>query len=396
MPTGRMTILLLTTVVSFCTLYAPQPILPLLAVETATTQTQIALLITITLIPLGFAPVFYGLVLEALPARQLLRGTVLGLAGLQLAFAYSESYPSMLLLRLLQGLLLPAVFTTLATYCATAAGGRQNGSVMAWYVAATILGGFLGRAITGILAESVGWQWAFRLWALALACCWILLGALSRSKVASPSTPRLAELMRVVATPLLRNGCMVIFSVFFVFASVLNFLPFRLKALDPGISESSIAFAYGGYLVGLLTALGANRLATRLGSQLRALITGWIVLVAGLVAFLLPAPWMLHLAMLVLCSGMFLLHATLNGFLNRHARRYHSMVNGLYIACYYAGGSLGSWLPGLVYRSAGWNVFLVVNLAILMLSAVLIFQLARSSMPRRLSENSDRSEGEPD
>ena len=52
----------------------------------------------------------------------------------------------------------------------------------------------------------------------------------------------------------------VIFLLFFVFASILNFIPFRLKSLDPTISESALSLVYLGYLSGSLIAFHGARI----------------------------------------------------------------------------------------------------------------------------------------
>ena len=54
-------ILLLTTVLTFSTLYVPQPILPLLAEDFSVSRSEISLLISLTLFPLGLTPIFLRL-----------------------------------------------------------------------------------------------------------------------------------------------------------------------------------------------------------------------------------------------------------------------------------------------------------------------------------------------
>ncbi len=36
-----------------------------------------------------------------------------------------------------------------------------------------------------------------------------------------------------------------------------------------------------------------------------------------------------------------------------------SLVNGAYIAFYYSGGVVGSYLPGIVYKNFGWQSFII-------------------------------------
>lgn len=69
-------------------------------------------------------------------------------------------------------------------------------------------------------------------------------------------------------------------------------------------------------------------------------------------------------AMFLFCGAMFLVHATASGFLNSRATASKGVVNGLYVAFYYAGGTVGSYAPGFVYKAWGWNVFLAALLLV--------------------------------
>jgi len=61
--------------------------------------------------------------------------------------------------------------------------------------------------------------------------------------------------------------------------------------------------------------------------------------------------------MFVMCGGMFFVHAVAMGTMNKLATENRAVANGLYISIYYTGAALGSWLPGLIYQSAGWAAF---------------------------------------
>ena len=142
-------IALAATVLSFCTLYAPQPILPLLSAEFGVSAADSALLVTFTLAPLGLAPIAYGYFLQAIPARTMLRLAVLLLIIDQLAFFAATAFWHLLALRFIQGLLLPAIFTALMTYCATMAPPGGVRRAMGLYIGATVLAGFLSRVMSG-------------------------------------------------------------------------------------------------------------------------------------------------------------------------------------------------------------------------------------------------------
>lgn len=82
-------------------------------------------------------------------------------------------------------------------------------------------------------------------------------------------------------------------------------------------------------------------------------------------------------AMFVFCTGMFTVHSIASGFLNKLAISNKGIVNGLYVSFYYTGGVLGTFLPGYLYKSSGWNAFLILLSALILIgvgSAVQIRQ----------------------
>ena len=121
MKTPSLFAILFTTILAYATFYLPQPILPLLAAEFGVTSTDAALLMAVTMLPLGFAPIFYGYLTEYVSTKRLLLASVSLLAVNQALLAVAGAFWIMIVLRFVQGLLLPAVFTSLMTYSANAA-----------------------------------------------------------------------------------------------------------------------------------------------------------------------------------------------------------------------------------------------------------------------------------
>lgn len=378
-----MPVLLFTAVLAYASLYAPQPVLPLLSQQLQVDAGHISLLISATLLPLSLAPIFYGLILQRVSAQRLLRQAVAALAITQLLLPLIEHFWLFVTLRFIQGLLLPAIFTALMTYIANCHSGERIRWVMSQYIAATILGGFSGRLVSGASVAWLGnWQPAFWLIAGGLALAWWWLARLPADAQAGFSAihPRLA--LQVLRQPLYRAGYWIIFLLFLVFASLLNTLPFYLRQLAPQLSELGVALVYSGYLIGIVTALGSQHVAQRVGGEASAIILGLLGYALAVVLFVSPSLWIVFATMWLFCAGMFLVHALLSGLLNQAAGPRKGIVNGLYIACYYAGGTIGSFLPGLLYRSAGWGAYLALLLAavLLCLPAALYLQRHNSRL----------------
>ncbi len=348
---------LITTVAVYASVYAPQPILPLLAGEFGLTTSGGALLMTAVLLPLSFAPLFYGLLLESQPAKRMLLVTIGILALLQAAFGAAESYGLLLAARLFQGACVPAILAAITSYLAYTVDREHIQRAMTWYVAANILGGFLGRILSGWVATYAGWRYTFYLLALALAVCFAAVTRIKADSRLALSPVRLSAVM-----PILRNGDIarlyaVAFTIFFAFMALLTYLPFRLREIDPSYSAFVISMMYSGFLMGMVMSASATRIILFAGGEKRAMTIGLVVFAAAMLAANVPSGAGIFAVMFVMCGGMFFVHAVAMGTMNKLASENRAVANGLYISIYYTGAALGSYVPGLIYQGAGWAAF---------------------------------------
>lgn len=135
-----------------------QPIQPLFEQEFSLSRFEAVIFTTVIMLPLGFAPIFYGYILETFSSKHFLKNAVLWLGLLELLFALSNTYPLLLAIRGLQGLLIPAVLTSLMSYISFITPKDKVQQAIGYYIGATILGGFLGRLLSGILSDLFGWR----------------------------------------------------------------------------------------------------------------------------------------------------------------------------------------------------------------------------------------------
>ena len=379
LPTGKLLVVLYLTTLTFAAFYSPQPLLPALRDEFGVTQAAASLLITVTLLPLSFAPMLYGVLLGSMPTRRLLLVTVSLLAASELPIVLAPSYAVVLGARIAQGLLLPAIVTALMSYVASHSSGQGLQRAMALYIGATIFGAFAGRLVAGLVATLVGWRFAFA----ALGCA-ILAGLppLLRPQKETPRTGfsrmRLGQVAEVLRTPGVARIYAMAFCGFFALAAMLNFLPFRISELHPGASEARIALMYAGYFIGIGLSLGSRRVVTLCGGEIRAIQLGLAFYLAVAPLLAVPSEPVIFVAMGLFCGGMFLVQTTAPGVINRLVPAGGGVVNGLYLSFYYAGGALGSYLPGFVYRQFGWGAFVFGLSALLGLALYLAMGLPRT------------------
>ncbi len=352
--------LIFITILSLSALYAPQPLLPVLSHEFGVSREMAAALTTITFIPLALAPLFYGYLLETVSPIKLLKTTVPLLAITELVFAGATSFTVLLTIRLLQGLLIPAILTALMTYLSGRSTSGTMQRSMSIYIAATIFGGFAGRLTTGLIANMFGWRISFILLAITLAIGFLTLFLLPETTEIKTIRPQPKDFIQVLHKPVFLPIYLSVFCLFFVFAAVMNFLPFRLTELSDQADELRIGLMYSGYMMGIVTSLGAPKVISWCKGEIKTIRIGLLCFALTLIGLASNQVWLLFSVMFLFCAAMFLVHATASGLVNQLAGEQRGLTNGLYVAFYYAGGSIGSFAPGIIYRNFGWNGFLIL------------------------------------
>jgi len=381
---GKWTLCILyaATVCGISSIYAPQPLLPLLARTYGVSGSVAALSVTATMLPLGLAPLAYGFFLDAAPARPVI-GVALGLLSLSsVGLCLCPDFQWFLAVRAVQGLLAPALLTALMTYLATTATTAGVRRVMAVYIAVTVFGGFFGRFFSGLAAEYLGWRVPLAGLGVALAGCCLACLALPPDGRSAFAPIRLRNAPHVLRHQGFVAAYLVVALLFFVFSGMLNLLPFRLGALEGGYSPLRAGIMYCGYLMGIVACLNSHKLVRGLGGPARAMALGAAVVIAAAALFAVPSQLAIFGSVFVLCSGMFIAHSVAPGVLNGGEPEYKGLVNGLYISFYYSGGALGTYLPGLVLARFGFAAAAALLMAAALAATLVAVRLGRTSFAR--------------
>lgn len=353
-----------------CLLYAPQPIAPILENELQISQVKSGLFITSAMLPLAFASIFYGYILEKVSIRKILSFAFSFLGITQIIFGFNSDYFVLLNIRGLQGLFLPVVLTGVMSYISQISNKENVSSAIGIYVGVTTLGGFLGRFLSGFFTDFFGW----RFFIILIGCLMLIFAffvfKINNNITASFAKPNPKDIISVFKIRHNYHICFMIFFAFFVFQAILNFLPFELTKLNNNFNGVKTGMIYFGYMLGMLISFNIKKIVSFFGTSQKTMIIGALIFIFSLQLFHLNGYSTIFIAMLVLCIGNFMLHSCASAFINKLADAHKGISNGLYVSFYYMGGALGSILPGFVYMPYGWHMFL------LLLSIVSFFALS--------------------
>lgn len=372
----------LTTCLSISTLYAPQPLLPILVVDLGLAPSQAALLIAVTMFPLGTMPLMYGLLLESFSAKTMLILSTVALAVTNLGLFFSHIYWVLFLLRLLQGGFISAILTCSMTLLAKSSNRQNTQKYMSYYIAFTIIGGFLGRLVSSGIASFFSWRYSFLALFLSLLFCFLLQGKLKNTATFTTTPPKAAIIWSILSKRQFIKLYLIIFCVFFVFSSILNFIPFRVSEIEGEISELKIGLMYLGYLVGIATSLFSKRILVWMGNEAKVILGAQGLMGMCLICFIVPTSQVIFGTMFLFCGMLFLLNSVISGALNRLAVESQGLINGLFIAFYYSAGMAGTYLPGLFYQSLGWHAFILIQGLVLLLGMTIGWFYKQQPLPK--------------
>jgi len=360
-------IIVYTITILLSVMYATQPIQPLLAKEFNVSIIKASSFTAVIMLFLAIAPIIYGYILEHVFAKKVLVIASLILFITNLLLSFSNSYGMFLFIRTIEAIVIPAILTSCMAILAS---DKQNTKLnMSIYVAATVFGGLMGRVISGFIATEFGWRMVFFFLSLALLLGLYFIKQLNLSIETNMTKPKVKDIINILKDKRFVVIYALMFTIFFVFAGILNILPFSIKEQFPDISETQIGLLYLGYGAGIIVSLSIHKIINLFKKELRTIIFGVIVFTLSTLCFINTDPFFTFIVVFLLCFGMFIVHTVSTRVANSLKKSQKSLTSGMYLSFYYIGGTLGSIISPMVYDNFGWSktIYLFVLLLILIL-----------------------------
>jgi MFS transporter, YNFM family, putative membrane transport protein len=371
----RQVAIALAGVIVFLNLYAPQAVLPLLAQEFGAGAAQVAMTLTATTFAIALVAPFMGALADVLGRKRVIAAAMLALTVPTVGVALAPSLDVMIAWRFVQGILLPPVFAVVITYIGEEWPPGESTGVTGLYFSAASFGGFLGRFLTGVMADWVGWRAAFLVDAgLTLACALgviVLLAPERRFVRASNLAAAVRQMRRHLRSPQLVATCMVGFGVLFNFIAVFTYVNFLLAAPPFGLSAAFLGSIFVVYLVGSAVTLLTGRAVERFGRR-RFVLVVLAVWICGVALTLIPSLAMIIVGLAITAGAGFLVQASSTSYVAITARDGASTAVGLYVTFYYVGGSIGAALGGAGWSLGGWPAVVAMAVAMLAIMAVIV------------------------
>jgi len=371
----------LTAFLTVVDLFATQAILPSLAKAYQVTPAAMGVAVNAS----TFGMAISGLAV-AFFSRRLNRrfGVLVSLALLSIPTALLAVAPdltSFTLLRVAQGVFMAAAFALTLAYLGEQCSAKDAASAFAAYITGNVASNLVGRPVSAGVADHLGLAANFYVFALLNLAGAVLVFFTLRQTAPMAAGATSARSPFAAWAEHLRNGPLratfvIGFFILFAFIGTFTYVNFVLVRDPLALSPMALGFVYFVFLPSILTTPLAGRAADRFGTR-RTMWGALAVAVLGLPLMLLPSLAAVMAGLVLVGVGTFFAQATATGFVSRAATVDRGSASGIYLACYFFGGIVGSAVLGQLFDRVGWAACIAGIALALALASLLAVRLKK-------------------
>jgi YNFM family putative membrane transporter len=354
----RSVVICLTAFLTVVDLFATQAILPTLTRAYNVTPAAMGFAVNSSTIGMAIAGLLVSLFSQRIDRRL---GILISLALLSIPtslLAIAPDLTTFTALRVAQGLCMAAAFSLTLAYLGEECSAADAGGAFAAYITGNVASNLIGRLISAAVADHLGLASNFYFFAvLNLAGAVLVYFTVARAapmeqmEAAAPSP--FAAWFEHLRNARLRAAFGIGFCILFAFIGTFTYVNFVLVRAPLSLGPMELGFVYLVFAPSVVTTLLAGRAVHRWGT--RSTLWGSLALAGiGLPLLLLPSLAAVLTGMVLVAVGTFFAQATATGFVSRAATADRGSASGIYLACYFAGGLVGTAILGQVFDRIGW------------------------------------------
>jgi len=384
---------------AFLDLYATQPLLPMLAKVFGASAFAVSLTITAPTIAVAMTAPIIGRLADQFGLRRVIVASAAALTVATLLAATSTTLAQLIFWRFVQGVSTPGIFASSVAYIHEVWPASHAGRATAAYMSGTIVGGFVGRAVAGLVAADGNWPAAF-VWlgvltAIVAIALWRWLpseelATKSRSHEEHSVQDKLRgfvpswQIGKLFRNPRLVATFGVGFCVLFTQVAMFTYVTFHLAAPPFELSTSALGWLFVVYLVGaVVTPLGGRWIDAH-GHRVGI---GSAMAFGGGGALLTLVPWVpaIVAGLALTATGVFIAQATTSSHIGAVTTQDRALAVGMYSTFYYLGGTTGSALPASLWNAGGWPACVALVVAVQGIGVLIALTFWKSGEARATS-----------
>jgi len=319
----RNIILALVGFCAFLGLNMTQPLLPMLRTLFHVSAGEVSLTVGAAIIAVAIAAPAAGMIADAVGRKKIIVLSLLGLSAFTALGAAAPNLHLLILFRFFQGLFVPGVVATTIAYIAEESPAGSMSPIMAAYVTGTVIGGFSGRFICGLIAGHWGWRAPFIiLGGLTFAGMFAVRHYLPPDKhFVRQSDPMesLRNLRMHLRNPQLLAIYAVAFQVLFALVGTFTYISFYLADPPFHLGTAALGSLFFVYLIGAVITPLSGKLIDGMGNR-KTVALALLCTACGVLMTLIGNLWVVILGLAVCCSGIFVCQAASSGQIGKTAQ----------------------------------------------------------------------------
>ncbi len=381
-PIGTLVTLFLAPAFVFANMYTTQAILPTLSQDFHVSAPTAGLTVSILVLCVAIGSLFYGPLSDVVGRKPVMVWASFLVAIPTLLCGFAPNFVTLVILRAIQGLLMPGLTSVAIPYVNEEFEGRGRGLAMGIYASGLVLGGLFARVGSASLTGVYNWHIALFAFVLptliAAAFMWIFLPETSSKRRVSKVIPvqetakasfllsTLSDMWMHLHNRRLVGAFTIGFCSFFGFIGVFTYLPYYLTGPQFRLPPIDLSLVYLLWLTGVGSPI-AGTIAGRIGSRLTI---AWSIgfAVVGLLITLIPILPITLAGLSLLTLGMFSIVPSANLYLGELSTKAKGTAASMYLSLYYLGGSIGAVIPGFAFLWLGWTGVVLLCIVMMLLA----------------------------
>lgn len=387
-PRGAIFACMLAGMCTFLNVYCTQPLLPYFQRLYHASEIAVSMTVSATIFAVAIAAPFVGIMAESIGRKKVIVPCLYGLTIPTMLVATSRSLHELIFWRFMQGLFVPGVIAVIMAYIGEEFASTHVGRAMAAYISGTVLGGFGGRYISGVIAQHFRWGDAFiAIGIINVVGAVVVQHQLPRAKYFVRSQnwrQSLADAGEHLRSPCLLAVFGMAFAVLFSLVGAFTYANFHLALPPYRLNPEQLGSVFFVYLLGVVVTPFSGRFLDRFGIRLTAIVAACFATTGLLLTMARPLP-IIVAGLAIFAAGIFIFQAVGTVQTGVVAGRARSSAAGLYVTFYYIGGSLGAVVTGWTWQSGGWSacVYMLTGVACLAVALAFASSWNRSPALRR-------------
>lgn len=369
-------------ITAMMTEYCVQPIIPVFAREFHLSPSVASLVVSFGTGGMALAMLLIAVWAGRLNRKRTMSAALLTSALLILLMAVTTDFNTILVLRLLQGMILASYPALMVAYICEEFSPAIVGLVTGFYISGNSMGGLLGRLVLSALTDWFSWR--IGLGALGVFC--LLTGiafflALPKSRHHVPAKSDSAGIMPLLFASLINPRLVKVYSIGAIlagtFTALYNYIAFPLMAPPYNLSQAAVGSVFLVFVLGFFTSPLSGAMSDRFGTG-RVLALSLLLMLAGCAVTLLPGLAAMITGLAIFTLGYFAALPIAASLAGRGVAGDKAQGSALYFLFFYTGFSVIGTVGGIFFAANGWPGLIVMEAALLAAGLALTWKMDRA------------------